>query len=137
MIEEEERKGKNLVLSSKVSNLTFTQITFACIWSDVIMAVTRRDGTIPALTRDFSLPSLYARLQNIEAHPRRRFSSLKYNNEEYYIDYSIRRFSSLKYNNEEYHIDYSIRRFTSLKYNNEEYYVDNSIHKESTMMKNL
>lgn len=52
-------------------------MTLACIWSEVIIAVTNRDGTIPALTSDFSLPSLYARLQNIEAQPRRRFSSLK------------------------------------------------------------
>ena len=86
MIEEKDKKGKNLVFSPKVLNLTFTQMTFACIWSDVIMAVTSRDGTIPALTKDFSLPSLYARLQNIEAHPLRRFSSLKWNNEEYIID---------------------------------------------------
>ena len=56
--------------------LTLTQITFACIWSDVIIAVTRREGTMPALIRDSSLPSLNAKLQNIAAQPRRRFSSL-------------------------------------------------------------
>ena len=83
---EGEKKRENLNFSSRVLHLTFTQITFACIWSEVIMAVTSRDGTIPALTKDFSLPSLYARLQNIEAHPLRRFSSLKWSNEEYNID---------------------------------------------------